>query len=128
MKKRLSKSFVTAVLVLSMVFGMSFVSNAASVTTDVHHSSGSYELYVWGSGSSNLLGYMELTHTTKDAINTFTAAKNCKATTAYASNMASGYVNESVDSLSANSSVIAKKTVTGSATVSQTYGYCTVSY
>lgn len=122
----MKRKVIALMLTMFMMFGVANIeSKAATVVTSVHSSTGPYTLYVRESGSSTLLGTMSLSKSTSSVTNIFTAAKNCGATTAYVSQISSGYSSKSVTSLSKNASVIASKNTSNPTKV---YGYCSVSY
>lgn len=126
MRKSNKKKLLTGMMAAILVVGMNSVpANAASVTTDVHSSSGGYVLYVRKSGSDDLLGTMSFSKDSSYVYNTFTASQDCKTTTAYVSGSSTGYQSKTVSSLSIGASVIAKKKVSNPTVV---YGYCTVGY
>ena len=117
MKKRLSKSFVTVVLVLSMVFGMSFVSNAQTEVVTETFSTGVYNtnmvilINVKKPGSSVVLGKMEIKRETASAVTIFTAVTLCRSVTSYASVTGEGdsYARNTAKNLSSGGSCMAKK-------------------
>ena len=122
----MKKKVIALMLTMFMVFGMVNINTKAeTVNTGVRSSTGPYTLYVREAGSSTLLGTMSFSKTTSDVANTFTAAKNCGATSVYVSQTSVGYSSNHVTSLPKNASVIAKKNASNPTTV---YGYCSVSY
>lgn len=116
---------MAALAIVAMLGNNCIPCQVASVTTNVHSSSGGYTFYVRKSGSTELLGSMHLSKDSRTVYNTFTASTNCKETIAYVSKTNTGFQSNRAASLSKNASVIAKKSVTNPEKV---YGKCTVSY
>ena len=122
----LKKGMLAVILSLSMAMALPMVSHATTVTTSVYSiTSGTYYYYVRKSGSSTELGVMKLSSSSTAVKNTFTASVKCENVTVYVrDNTSVDYASKS-DSLAANKSITASKTITNYV---KTYGYCSVTY
>ena len=124
--KKFSRRFLSGLLAATMFFGINTIpAKAKAVSTGVHHSSGTYVLYVRESGSEKLLGKMTLSKDSSHVYNTFTADQNCGATSISVSQSNSSYKTNSTTSVAKNGSVRVEKSV---ASPTYIYGYCTVNY
>ena len=124
--KKFNKRIISGLLAVTMFFGINTIpAKAEAVSTGVHHSSGTYVLYVRESGSANLLGKMTLSKDSISVKNTFTAVENCGTTSVSVSQTNSSYKTNSTAGVKANGSVVVSKSVSNPTYI---YGYCTVKY
>ena len=113
--KKFSRRFLSGLLVATMFFGINTIpAKAKAVSTGVHHSSGTYVLYVRESGSDTLLGKMTLSKDSSHVYNNFYASKTCGATSISVSQTNSSYKTNSSTGVIANTSISVSKSVIGS--------------
>lgn len=124
--RKFNKRIISGLLAATMFFGINTIpAKAKAVSTGVHHSSGTYVLYVRESGSEKLLGKMTLSKDSSHVYNTFTADRDCKTTSVSVSQTNSSYKTNSTAGVKVNGSVLVSKSVSNPTYI---YGYCTVNY